>query len=173
MMEQRFHILVGDITQQNTEAIVNASNTSLTGGGSVDAAIHKAAGPQLLEACRGLGGCPAGEARLTPGFLLPARWVIHTPGPMWQGGDHQEAEHLAASYRACLELARREGIRSLSFPSISTGTFHFPVNQAAGIAVRTILDFLREDDILELVQLVCFDQRTAMVYEIALRQLTN
>lgn len=168
--ENRFQIITGDIASFPADIIVNAANTTLEGGGSVDSAIHQAAGPELLEECRTLGGCPVGEARLTRGYRLPCRYVIHTPGPVWQGGEAGEAQLLASCYQSCLTLACQQGVKSISFPSISTGIYHFPVNKAARIATRTILDFLREDDTLERVTLVCFDERTNIVYNIALKQ---
>lgn len=131
-------VVEGDITKLNVDAIVNAANTTLRGGGGVDGAIHRAAGPELLEACRALGGCPTGEARITKGFRLPARFVIHAVGPVWRDGRHGEPEALAACYRSALRLAREHGCRSIAFPCISTGVYRFPRNRAASIAVATV-----------------------------------
>lgn len=132
----------GDITALNVDAIVNAANSSLAGGGGVDGAIHQAAGPELLESCRELGGCPTGDARITPGFRLPARYVIHTVGPVWHGGSRGEAALLASCYRRCLELAMRYDVRTIAFPCISTGVYGYPHPAAAEIAVRTVRGYL-------------------------------
>jgi O-acetyl-ADP-ribose deacetylase (regulator of RNase III) len=149
-------IVLEDITSQRVDAIVNAANSSLLGGGGVDGAIHRAAGPQLLEACRKLGGCPTGEARITPGFRLPAPWVIHTVGPVWRGGEIMEDALLALCYRNTLLLARQHGLRSLAFPQISTGAYGFPVRRAAVIAVAEILAGLQRNEALHEVRCVCF-----------------
>ena len=151
----------GDITAQQVDAIVNAANSSLLGGGGVDGAIHRAAGPGLLAECRGLGGCPTGEARLTQGYLLPARYVIHTVGPVWRGGACGEADLLAACYRNCLALAAQRGIASIAFPAISCGAYGYPLDDACEVAVATLRDWLRrEPHGLRLVRLVAFDART-------------
>lgn len=170
-MKHRISILQGDITQQTCDAMVNAANTSLLGGGGVDGAIHRAAGPDLLAECRTLGGCETGQAKLTRGYRLPAQYVIHTPGPIWRGGDRNEPALLASCYRSCLTLAREKGCKTVCFPSISTGVYHFPLDQAAAIAIRTIADFLAEHDIPETVTMVCFDSRTKAAYEAALAAL--
>ena len=134
----RFEIITADITTIKVQAVVNAANNTLLGGGGVDGAIHRAAGPALLEECRGLGGCPTGQARLTGGYRLPAEYVIHTVGPIWQGGEAGEEQLLRQCYLSCLELAVQQGIKTIAFPSISTGAYHFPVNRAAEIAISTI-----------------------------------
>ena len=151
----------GDITRQEVDAIVNAANTSLLGGGGVDGAIHRAAGPELLESCRTLGGCPTGEAKATPGFRLPARWVIHAVGPVWKGGGRGEAEQLASCYRRSLQVADELGARSIAFPAISTGIYGFPSELAARIAVQTLRS---TETKVELARLVAFDDRTHRLY---------
>ena len=161
-------VVLGDITKSDCDAIVNAANTSLLGGGGVDGAIHRAAGPELLEECRTLHGCPTGEARITKGYRLPAKYVIHTPGPIWQGGRYGEEELLASCYRSCLELAAEHGIKRIAFPSISTGIYGFPLEKAAPIAVHTIRIFCKDHPQIEEVRMVCFDQRTKTYYEKAL-----
>ena len=153
----RIEAVSGDITAERVDAIVNAANSSLLGGGGVDGAIHRAAGPELLEACRRLGGCPPGDAKATPGFALPARWVIHAVGPVWKGGDQGEAELLAACYRRCLEIAGELGAASIAFPAISTGVYGYPKEAAARIAVETIRSSPTD---VELVRLVAFDDQT-------------
>lgn len=170
-MKNCISVLQGDITRQTCDAMVNAANTSLLGGGGVDGAIHRAAGPDLLAECRTLGGCETGQAKLTRGYRLPAQYVIHTPGPIWRGGDRNEPALLASCYRSCLTLAREKGCKTVCFPSISTGVYHFPLDQAAAIAIRTIADFLAEHDTPETVTMVCFDSRTKAAYESALAAL--
>jgi O-acetyl-ADP-ribose deacetylase (regulator of RNase III) len=151
----------GDITREAVDAIVNAANTSLLGGGGVDGAIHRGAGSELLEACRQLGGCPTGDARATPGFRLPARWVIHAVGPVWRGGGRGEPDQLASCYRRSLEIAGELGARSVAFPAISTGVYGFPSEQAARIAVETVRS---AHTTVELVRLVAFDDHTYGLY---------
>ena len=158
----RVEAVRGDITAEEVDAIVNAANTSLLGGGGVDGAIHRAAGPELLDACRPLGGCRTGDAKATPGFRLPARWVIHTVGPVWRGGRAGEAELLASCYRRTLEVAGELDARSVAFPAISTGVYGYPAEEAATIAVDTIRS---KPTSVELVRLVAFDDRTLRLYE--------
>lgn len=167
----KIQIILGDITKQQVDAIVNAANCSLLGGGGVDGSIHRAAGPELLEECRGLNGCRTGEAKITKGYRLPANYVIHTPGPVWHGGGHNEEALLASCYRSCLALARENGCRSVDFPSISTGVYHFPLEKAAGIAIGSIAEFLKTAPELEQVRMVCFDERTKAHYDKALAAL--
>lgn len=157
-MKERVRIVTGDITRMDVDAIVNAANNSLLGGGGVDGAIHRAAGPELLAECRTLGGCPTGEARITRGYRLPARWVIHTVGPIWRGGAHGEDELLASAWRSSLALAAERGLRTIAFPSISTGAYAFPLARAARIAIATTLAFLRENELPEEVVVVCFGE---------------
>jgi O-acetyl-ADP-ribose deacetylase (regulator of RNase III) len=160
-------IIQGDITQLEVDAIVNAANSTLLGGGGVDGAIHSAAGPKLLEACRPLGGCPTGEARITPGFNLPAKWVIHTVGPVWHGGGAGEPELLASSYAACFSLARDRGIRTIAFPAISTGVYGYPKREATVIALSSMLAVEEFD----LIIACCFSERDADLYHGLLREL--
>ncbi len=154
-MVNKIDVVQGDITRLRVDAIVNAANTSLLGGGGVDGAIHRAAGPRLLAACREIGGCPTGEARITPGFDLPAAWVIHTVGPVWRGGSSGEDELLASCYRSSLALAEERQVRTIAFPAISTGVYGFPVERAARIALTEIAAHLDEDSTLQRVTLVC------------------
>ncbi len=165
-MEQndRIEVVQGDITDQKVDAIVNAANSSLLGGGGVDGAIHRAAGPALLEECRGLGGCPTGAAKMTRGYNLPAKHVIHTVGPVWRGGSHDEDRLLAECYRNSLRLARDSGLRSIAFPSISTGVYAFPVERASKIALHEIREFLAQNALPEKVVIVCFDKFTYQSY---------
>ena len=163
----------GDITKdQGVQAIVNAANTSLLGGGGVDGAIHRAAGPELLAECRLLNGCRTGQAKITKAYKLPCEYVIHTPGPRWNGGRSKEAELLASSYRSCLELAAENGIRSIAFPSISTGIYSYPLTEAAEIAVRTAKQFVVEHPgKLDVIKWVLFDDNTFQAYESQIKQI--
>ena len=167
----KIEIILGDITKQAVDAIVNAANCSLLGGGGVDGAIHRAAGPELLAECRTLHGCETGKAKITKGYRLPAKYVIHTPGPVWHGGGYGEEALLRSCYRSCLELASANGCRTVDFPSISTGVYHFPLEKAAGIAVGTIAEYLAEHPEIERVRMVCFDARTKAFYDRALEAL--
>ena len=165
----RIEVVEGDITRLDVDAVVNAANESLLGGGGVDGAIHRAAGPRLLEECRGLGGCPTGEARITGAYDLPARYVVHTVGPVWRGGDRGEDGLLESCYRESLRLAAEHGARTIAFPAISTGVYRFPVARAAGIAVRTVTAGLAEHPSVRRVVLCCFDAQTAGVFREALQ----
>jgi len=164
MPETGIEVVQGDITKQKVDAIVTAANTSLLGGGGVDGAIHRAAGPELLVECRKLGGCPTGEARITRGYRLPAQWIIHTVGPVWHDGKHYEDELLASCYRHSLELAAERMIRSVAFPAISTGAYGFPLERAARIAVREVRAFVGKNPALEKVIFVCFDRHARDCY---------
>lgn len=156
--------VAGDITRMPVDAIVNAANTSLLGGGGVDGAIHRAAGPELLEACRKLHGCATGDAKATPGFRLPAQWVFHAVGPVWSGGQRGEDDLLASCYRRCLELAREHGVQSIAFPAISTGVYGSPSERAAQIAIQTVRRHIQDSGV-ETVHFVCFNEATLRIYE--------
>jgi O-acetyl-ADP-ribose deacetylase len=164
-MDKRIELIQGDITELDVDAIVNAANTTLLGGGGVDGAIHRAAGPELLEACLPLNGCATGEAKITPGFRLPAKFVIHTVGPVWTGGTQNEEELLASCYRNSLALASRNNCRSIAFPNISTGVYHFPKEQAAEIATQEVRKHLHTHSIPETVTFVCFGDDNFKIYE--------
>ena len=169
-VSDRVAVVQGDITLQNVDAVVNAANSGLVGGGGVDGAIHRAAGPELMAACRQLGGCPEGEARTTPGFNLPAKGIIHAVGPIWQGGGRGEARILASAYRRSLEEARRLGAQSVAFPAISTGAYGYPAHKAAAVAVDTVLDFLKDNPVPAEVRLVCFSKVSAEIFRRCLEQ---
>jgi O-acetyl-ADP-ribose deacetylase (regulator of RNase III) len=166
----RIQPTAGDITQLPVDAIVNAANRSLLGGGGVDGAIHRAAGPEMLAECRTLGGCETGQAKITRGYRLPARHAIHTVGPVWQGGDQGEPELLAACYRNSLQLAVEHGVRTIAFPAISCGVYGYPLDQAARVAVREVRLFLARDDRIETVYLVCFGDDVREAYDQALQE---
>ena len=166
---KRIDTLLGDITTVCADAIVNAANCTLLGGGGVDGAIHRAAGPQLLAECRTLNGCETGRAKITGGYRLPARYVIHTPGPIWRGGGHGERALLASCYRSCMALAAEYGCRSVAFPSISTGVYHFPLELAAPIAAAAVSACLSEEgSSVQHVTFVCFSQEVKDAYDAAL-----
>ena len=171
MDRSRIEIVLGDITRSDADAIANAANTSLLGGGGVDGAIHRAAGPELLAECRTLHGCETGKAKITKGYRLKAKYVLHTPGPVWSGGNRGEAEKLAGCYRSCLELASAHGCRTVDFPSISTGVYGYPVAKAAAVALTAIGSYLEEHPEIERVRMVCFDERTKAAYDDALAAL--
>jgi O-acetyl-ADP-ribose deacetylase (regulator of RNase III) len=164
-MKERIEIIEGDITKQEVDAIVNAANTSLLGGGGVDGAIHRAAGPELLEETRKIGGCPTGEARVSKGYRLPAKWVIHTVGPVWAGGHKNEENLLAACYRNSLEAASELGVKSIAFPSISTGAYRFPLDRATEIAMSETKKHLETDSTIEKIVFVCFGESVLKTYE--------
>lgn len=162
--------LLGDITRLPVDAIVNAANSSLLGGGGVDGAIHRAAGPELVQECRMLHGCKTGQAKITRGYRLPAKHVIHTVGPVWQGGNHQEDQLLASCYQQSLELAHQHGLKTVAFPAISTGIYGFPPQRAAPIAVQTVKAFLEQHDLPLEVTFVCFSEEGLRLYQQALSQ---
>ncbi len=163
-METKIEIIKGDITEFKVDAIVNAANNTLLGGGGVDGAIHRTAGPQLLEYNRKLGGCKTGEAKITPGFKLQAKFIIHTVGPVWKGGNNNEDELLRNCYLNSLKLAVENGIKTIAFPAISTGVYGFPLERATKIAVSTVKDFLSNNNEIEKVIFVCFDENTYHIY---------
>ena len=171
-MDPRITIVDGDLTKLAVDAIVNAAKESLLGGGGVDGAIHRAAGPGLVDECRGLGGCPTGEARITKGYRLPARHVIHTVGPVWHGGGRGEDGLLAGCYRKSLELAAAHGLKTIAFPAISTGVYRFPPQRAARIAVDAAAGFLAGDEVLETVIFCCFGRASVEAHEAALKEIS-
>jgi O-acetyl-ADP-ribose deacetylase (regulator of RNase III) len=166
-------LIEGDITEQETDAIVNAANSSLLGGGGVDGAIHRAGGPKILEECRKLGGCPTGEARITTGGNLTAKYVIHTVGPVYSGGNRREAELLASAYKNSLSLASQYKLKSVAFPSISTGAYGYPVNEAATVALKTVISYFKTHTDIEAVRFVLFGQKAYRAYDNALQELVK
>ncbi|AFM25465.1 O-acetyl-ADP-ribose deacetylase [Desulfomonile tiedjei] len=170
-MKAKIHLLQGDITSADVDAIVNAANNSLLGGGGVDGAIHRAAGPELLAECRQLGGCETGDAKITKGHKLKAKHVIHTVGPIYRGGRSKEPELLASCYRRCFEVAAENNLQSLAFPSISTGAYGYPISEASGIALRTSLEQLKRFPQIEKVVFVLFSQSDLDIYRKALEKL--
>lgn len=172
-MKEKLQVVLEDITQLQVDAIVNAANTSLLGGGGVDGAIHAAAGPELLEECKTLGGCSVGQAKITKGYNLPAKHVIHAVGPIWRGGAKSEPQLLASCYAASLELAVKHGIKTIAFPAISCGIYGYPVSQAAMIAIKETANFLELNDAIETVYFVCFDDANYETYLQTLNSLEN
>jgi O-acetyl-ADP-ribose deacetylase len=170
-MKYRTELIKGDITKIACDAVVNAANRSLLGGGGVDGAIHRAAGKELLEACRLLNGCETGEAKITPGFSLPAGFVIHTVGPVWNGGQYNEEELLSSCYKNSLAVARQNNCRSVAFPNISTGIYGFPKEKAAAIAINTVVEILNKDTFFKKVMFVCFDEENHQIYHHLLNTL--
>ena len=166
----KVEVIRGDITQMGVDAIVNAANEALLPGGGVSGAIHRAAGPELAAACKAVAPCPTGEARITPGFRLPAKWVIHTVGPVWHGGTHGEPQLLEKAYRSSLALARQHGLRTVAFPSISTGIFGYPLESAAPIALHILLE---EAPLFDALYIVAFDEKTYEAYQKAYEALTT
>jgi O-acetyl-ADP-ribose deacetylase (regulator of RNase III) len=172
-VQDRIQVVEGDITRQRVDAIVNAANSTLLGGGGVDGAIHRAAGPELLEECRTLGGCPTGQAKITKGYRLPVKWVIHTVGPVWRDGNHGEDELLARCYRNCFSLTEHHGIQTIAFPSISTGAYGFPMERAARIAARESKAFLERNASVSKVLLVCFGKSAFEIHTRALNDVVG
>jgi O-acetyl-ADP-ribose deacetylase (regulator of RNase III) len=163
-MKNRIEVQRGDITQQKVDAIVNAANTSLLGGGGVDGAIHRAAGPELLEFNKKLGGCQTGEAKISPGFKLPTKFIVHTVGPVWNGGKNNEDKLLANCYKNSLKIAAENGVKTIAFPAISTGVYRFPLERATKIAINEVKKILEKQESIEKVIFVCFDEETYSVY---------
>jgi O-acetyl-ADP-ribose deacetylase (regulator of RNase III) len=172
-ISSRVAAIQDDITRQHVDAIVNAANTTLLGGGGLDGAIHRAAGPELLAECRTFGGCSTGSAKITRGYRLPAKWVIHTVGPVWRDGNHNEDELLASCYRSCFALAEQHQIKTIAFPAISAGVYGFPMDRAARIAVRETKSFLEGNQAVEKVLLVCFGASALEIYNSALREIVK
>jgi len=172
-MKSRISVQKTDITKLHVEAIVNAANTSLLGGGGVDGAIHRSAGPELLKECRTLGGCKTGEAKITKGYKLPAKWVIHTVGPIWRGGGNHEHLLLASCYRFCFDLASKFGIKSLAFPAISCGVYGFPINEAVEIALRETCAALRSNESIQTVIFACFGDDVFSAYKSCFNRLAE
>jgi O-acetyl-ADP-ribose deacetylase (regulator of RNase III) len=163
-MSDRIEVVLSDITKQQAEAIVNAANNSLLGGGGVDGAIHRAAGSELLEECRKLKGCPTGQAKITRGYRLPAKWVIHTVGPVWKGGNYKEDEYLTQCYQSCFTLIEKHLLKTVAFPSISTGVYRFPLERATEIAITETLNFLKRNNFVEKIIFVCFNKKVYDCY---------
>ena len=172
-MTGKINILQGDITKVEVDAIVNAANRALSGGGGVDGAIHRAAGPSLLKACRQLGMCETGQAKITPGFNLPASYVIHAVGPVWYGGHQDEARLLTSCYQASLKLAVENGVKRIAFPAISCGAYGYPVDEASEIAIETMKTFLEQDEVIEEILLVLYDRKTYQAYLRTFRKHTS
>jgi O-acetyl-ADP-ribose deacetylase (regulator of RNase III) len=172
-MKAKLQVVQGDIVQFEVDAIVNAANSSLQGGGGVDGAIHQAAGPELLEECKKLGGCPTGQAKLTQGYHLPAKYIIHTVGPVWRGGAKGEVQQLASCYSCSLEIAIENNVKSIAFPAISCGVYGYPLSQASMIAVKETANFLELHDSIENVFFVCYDQQTYEAYQQSISALEN
>ena len=171
-VSNRIVLFEGDITQQRVDAIVNAANTTLLGDGGVDGAIHRVAGPELLAECRTLGGCATGQAKITRGYKLPAKWVIHTVGPVWHDGNHNEDDLLASCYRSCFALVEQHGIKTVAFPCISAGAYGFPMDRAARIAVRETKSFLERNQSVKVI-LVCFGTSALEIYKAALHEISR
>lgn len=172
-MQDKMEAVKGDITKMETDAIVNAANSTLLGGGGVDGAIHRAAGPELLEECKTHNGCDTGDAKITKGFNLPATHVVHTVGPVWNGGKYNEDELLASCYKNSLQRAVENNLKTIAFPSISTGVYRFPFERAATIAINTVKDFLEKDNSIEKVYFVCFSQSDFDTYQKLLNEIPN
>lgn len=169
-MPERIEVVQGDITKQKVDAIVNAANNSLLGGGGVDGAIHRVAGPELLKECRKLKGCPTGEAKITRGYQLPAKWVIHTVGPIWRDGNYKEDEYLAKCYQSCFNLTEEYWLKTVAFPSISTGVYRFPLERATKIAVTETINFLKRNNFVKKIIFVCFNDRVYDYYAAELKK---